>query len=267
MKALKYLFLSTISYMACDIGTTKEADQKHRDIALEMRVLDQTENTVWRADETAIIICDMWDNHWCTTATERVGEMAPVMNEMIKAARAKGVTIVHAPSGTMEYYKDHRARERVLAAKVVSPTAPIEPWYYLDSLKEGSLPIDDSDGGCDTPGLVQEPKWSRQISSIEILDNDIISDDGQEIYNYFHENGIKNVAICGVHTNMCVLGRSFGVRGQVIAGKNVVLIRDLTDSMYNPEMSPNVSHKEGTNLVINHIEKHWCPTVLSSNFL
>jgi hypothetical protein len=30
--------------------------------------------------------------------------------------------------------------------------------------------------------------------------------------------------------------------------------------MYNPKMRPNVTHDEGTALVIGHIEKWWCPT-------
>ena len=60
---------------------------------------------------------------------------------------------------------------------------------------------------------------------------------------------------------MCVLGRTFGIRGQVKLGNNVVLARDLTDAMYNPEMPPNVSHKSGTELVIEHIEKYWAPSV------
>jgi hypothetical protein len=36
--------------------------------------------------------------------------MAPRMNAVIKAARARGVTIVHAPSDTMDFYQDARAR-------------------------------------------------------------------------------------------------------------------------------------------------------------
>lgn len=66
---------------------------------------------------------------------------------------------------------------------------------------------------------------------------------------------------------MCVLGRSFGIRGQTAAGMNVVLVRDLTDAMYNHEMSPFVSHKEGTEKVIEHIEKYWSATVLSQELI
>ncbi len=63
----------------------------------------------WKASETAIIICDMWDQHWCKGATRRVAELAPYMNEVVCKARDKGVLIIHAPSGTIGHYKDHSA--------------------------------------------------------------------------------------------------------------------------------------------------------------
>ena len=81
------------------------------------------------------------------------------------------------------------------------------------------------------------------------------------------QRGIKNVIVMGVHTNMCVLGRPFSIRRMVYQGQNVVLMRDLTDTMYNPRMRPFVSHFRGTGLVIEHIEKYWCPTVTSADFV
>jgi hypothetical protein len=36
---------------------------------------------------TAVVICDMWDKHWCEGATRRVGEMAPRMNAVVHKAR------------------------------------------------------------------------------------------------------------------------------------------------------------------------------------
>jgi nicotinamidase-related amidase len=39
---------------------------------------------------------------------------------------------------------------------------------------------------------------------------------------------IVNVPLCGVHTNMCVLGRPFGLRQLSDLGKNVALLRDMT---------------------------------------
>jgi len=46
-------------------------------------------------------------------------------------------------------------------------------------------------------------------------------------------------------------------------GIRCVLVRDLTDSMYDPQTSPYVPHEQGTELVVQHIEKYWCPSVLS----
>ena len=34
--------------------------------------------------ETAILICDMWDKHWCEGATKRVDAMAPIMNSVVQ---------------------------------------------------------------------------------------------------------------------------------------------------------------------------------------
>jgi type 1 glutamine amidotransferase len=69
----------------------------------------------------------------------------------------------------------------------------------------------------------------------------------------------------GVHANMCVLGRPFSIRQLVYQGQNVVLMRDMTDTMYNSRMSPQVTHVHGTQLVVEHIEKYWCPTVTSTD--
>ena len=47
----------------------------------------------------------------------------------------------------------------------------------------------------------------------------------------------------------------------------MVLVRDLTDAMYNPAMPPYVSHNEGTRLVIEYIEKFWCPSISSNDLV
>ena len=44
-------------------------------------------------------------------------------------------------------------------------------------------------------------------------------------------------------------------------GFEMVLARDLTDAMYDPRTRPFVSHARGTELVIEHIETMWCPSI------
>lgn len=229
------------------------------------------ETVPWDASKTAVIVCDMWDDHYCPSAAARVREMAPRMNEVLKAARNKGALIIHAPSGTMDFYEGTPARELAKEAKKppvpeeLAENPPPKKWASLDPETEPPLPIDDSDGGCpeDVP---QKKVYTRQIETIEILPGDAVSDN-DEIYYLLARRGIDNVVILGVHTNMCVLGRPFGIRQMVRYGKNVVLMRDMTDSMYNPAMPPQVSHFRGTELVVNHIERNWCPTVTSSDLI
>ncbi len=79
------------------------------------------------------------------------------------------------------------------------------------------------------------------------------------------QRGIDTVLMMGVHANMCILKRTFGIRQLTKWGIHCILVRDLTDAMYNPASSPHVSHAAGTELVIEHIEKYWAPSVLSED--
>ena len=71
----------------------------------------------------------------------------------------------------------------------------------------------------------------------------------------------------GVHVNMCILNRSFGIRQMTRWGVPCILVRDLTDAMYNPKSKPYVSHAAGTQLVIEYIEKYWAPTTTSGDLM
>jgi nicotinamidase-related amidase len=229
---------------------------------------------LWDPRRTAIIVCDMWDQHWCPNAAQRVVELAGPMNAVLKAARAKGVFIIHAPSTTTEFYKDAPQRKRAQSAPFAKTPVPLSSaerfgtcWCYLDKNREAELPIDDSDMGCDCDEPYEpHAPWTRQIAAIEIADEDAITDDGQETWNLLEERRIQNVILMGVHLNMCVLGREFGIRQLKYLGKNVVLMRDMTDTMYNPKMPPHVSHFEGNDLMVEHVEKYWCPSMTSTLF-
>jgi hypothetical protein len=67
--------------------------------------------------------------------------------------------------------------------------------------------------------------------------------------------------------NIELLNRSFGIRQLTRWGMHCILVRDLTDAMYNPASAPHVSHSAGTELVIEHIERFWSPSVLSDDLL
>ena len=229
----------------------------------------KTVDVKWSAEKTAVVICDMWSSHWCDSASRRCAEMAPRINAFVSELRSRGVLIIHCPSSGVEHYENTPMRMRAKAAPVVKVKVPLRDWCSLDKTREQALPIDDSDNGCDCQPRCPtgaERMDLRQIAAIKMADEDAVTD-SPEAYYLMKQRGIKNVIVMGVHTNMCVLGRPFSIRQMVYQGQNVVLMRDLTDTMYNPRMRPFVSHFRGTDLVIEHIEKFWCPTITSVDFV
>jgi nicotinamidase-related amidase len=222
----------------------------------------------WAVAQTAIVVCDMWDTHTCNLSAQRVAVMAPRMNHVVSAARSLGVAIVHAPSDTMKFYEGMPWRQRMQRA----PEAP-SPTPILERVPRGAdesrdFPIDDTGGGCDDPIVKKWTgpyPWTRQHPAIDIVGFDGVSDNAREIYNFFRQEGIVNIALMGVHTNICILNRGFAIRQMTRLGFQVVLVRDLTDSMYDPRKRPFVSHARGTELVVEHIEANWCPSILSDD--
>jgi type 1 glutamine amidotransferase/nicotinamidase-related amidase len=220
----------------------------------------------WNPRETAIVICDMWNDHYCIAAARRVAEMAPHMNRVISAARERGVLILHCPSGVLDKYEGSPQRQLAKQAPPVPTGFELNKWCYINPLHEMPLPVSDKDP-CDEPTPRPAVKvFDRQIDTLEIKEGDAITDSAEAFY-LMKQRGITNVLIMGVHTNMCVLGRPFGIRQLIYHGMNVALMRDLTDTMYNPKQPPFVSHFSGNDLVFEHIERYWCPTVTSADIL
>jgi nicotinamidase-related amidase len=276
MKFLKsMIFLALLLQFSDADAAKKKDDVKPLRISTQQRVPSDLDkgakmitNTIenWNPNETAIVICDMWDKHWCDDATARVAEFAPVLNKVLTIARDKGVTIVHAPSDCMDFYKDSPARKKAQQSVDKKLAAIVLNGGKLPTEENATWPIDDSDGGCESNNQSHRA-WSRQIASLTIDESkDLITDNGAESATYFKKKGIKNVILTGVHTNMCVVGRSFALRAMKKAGMNVVLMRDMTDLMYNHEKAPFVSHFSGLDLMVEYIETYICPTIVSTDF-
>lgn len=238
----------------------------------------------WNPRETALIVCDVWDYHHCLNAVRRLEEFGPRLNAVIQRARESGVTIIHSPSDCLPAYANHPARIRAQGTPPARNLPPdVELWCSAIPAEErAAYPIDQSDGGEDDDprehaewaaklkSLGRNPNmpWQRQSDMITIdADRDFLSDRGDEVWNVLERRSIRHVILTGVHTNMCVLGRPFGLRQMVLGGKQVVLMRDMTDCMYNPARWPYVSHFAGNDLVVGHVERFVCPTITSDQLL
>ncbi|MBM4003169.1 MAG: nicotinamidase [Planctomycetes bacterium] len=273
--------LALCSAVATAADITVHKQQRAPQTDQEFGVVGSTEK--WDSAQTALIVCDVWDAHHCLNAVRRVAEMAPRMNLVLETARKKGCLIIHAPSSCMAPYEKHPARMRAKNAPQASslPEGISEWCRQIPAEEAGQYPLDQTDGGEDDDpvehlqwherlaGMGRTPRspWRAQYDVIRIDEQDAISDSGVEIWNLLEQRQIRNVVLLGVHTNMCVLGRPFGLRQMAKNGKNVVLMRDMTDTMYNPERWPYVTHYVGTDRIVEHIEKYVCPTITSVDFV
>lgn len=296
--------LSTLAFVAFPIllacfsarqGAVNAADPQSETLTVQLRSQRETESSSgryhreikaenWEAKDTAVIVCDMWDSHHCVNAVRRVGELSPRMNALLTTLRKRGSTIIHAPSGCMNAYTDSPARVR---AEKTNPAnnIPSDIGKWCDQITSESscpYPLDQSAGGEDDD-LVEHAQWAatlkaagrnprapwlKQTDALAIdQQKDYISDSGPEIWSILEDRQIKHVVIVGVHTNMCVLGRPFGLRQLASHGKQVALIRDMTDTMYDPRCWPHVNHFSGTDLIIDHIERLVCATFTSDDIL
>lgn len=229
----------------------------------------------WENARTAFLIIDMWDLtglHHCRSATRRIEELAPAIERLAGFLRDDGALVIHAPSECMDYYSATEPRRR--ASHATHHDALVEfGWNWPDTDREPVVPgliwawedrIPEMDRcSCDAgpPSCItREPvSPTRQTSAIGVDPRDAITDQGQEIFNLLRERGIEDVVVTGVHGNICVLSRDFGIRQLVRLGLRPVLCRDLTDSFHRHP----AGHEAGNDLVVQHIERFWCPTIES----
>ena len=216
----------------------------------------------WEPAQTAVVIVDMWNKHWCASATTRVAELATPMDEFVNASRAAGLTIVWAPSDVTAFYEGTAPRNNTLAL----PQAPLPPSHPLP---QPTMPLSTAtDGGCDT-SCAQHQAWTRQIAALTLAPSDylITSEDPrgtQELWNVLQARGIANLLYVGVHENMCVLARPFAIERMRSLGwpaERVAVVRELVDVMYTPMDPPYCSHAEGLRLHTEYVEKFWASSV------
>jgi len=222
---------------------------------------EQVQRVTVATDQLAVVICDMWDHHWSAGAALRVKQLVPELNDWCSRLRRLGVTVIHAPSDTMDAYEHSPARARAAryAGTEARPPLALPP-----------PPFELVDGGSDTVDQYSPNTavWTRQHPGIDIDEEvDLVSDEGREIAGYLEDTGRRTVLMTGVHTNLCVLSRSFGLAALIGYGLSPVLVSDLTDAMYDPARPPYVTHDEGTRLVVRYVEAFVAPTVRRADVL
>ena len=189
-----------------------------------------------------MVLIDMWDFHPCPCALARFRTIATAINDTITSAREQGILIIHAPSDVVgnfdgkpatPKYMNHPAREWVTKL----PKVPIPSVLIPQNKPADPIGVEHN---CDCAQLSTSRTWESETNLISIHPNDALIDgnDGESLYNIVQARRINTLVYAGVATNMCVMNRRTATIAAKGWGLDVLLARELTDTMYNPEDPP-----------------------------
>ena len=184
-------------------------------------------------EKTAIIVIDMWNFHWCMTASERVSAMAPRMNRALSIARALGMQVIWNPSDVVTAYSGYPQYERAIAVACRAVPQERPPLAAQFTAPAGACMCGAGLHCCGNYG------WDAMHPDLAIGSNDLIASSTDEIYALLADRSITDIIYMGVHTNMCVFGKPGAMSSMWSAGFRCLLADDLNDAFtaYDPDKS------------------------------
>ena len=200
-----------------------------------------------------VIAVDVWNFHWCKTATMRVDAIVPRMNKALDAARALGMTVMLCPSDVVDNYVGYPQREAVFALpkfpvpSVVNVTCP---------------PVPDAGGcACGRERCAVNYGWDGMHPGLRIGEADLMPETQAEVYAICKKFGLTHLIYVGFHTQICLLGKPMGLKAMKSAGLRCVLARDMTDAHPGYDPARNFTPDLNTEQVVEHFEKYLAPTI------
>ena len=204
--------------------------------------------------KVAVIAVDMWNWHWCKTSTMRVGALVPRMNVCLEELRKMGVQVFLCPTDVADNYVGTAMVERVLA---VPPLA-------VPKAMKVECPAAQDGGGCTCgPGHRCQGNygWDGMHPELIIGEDDLMPNDPEMLHAILQRKGITHLIFMGVHTQVCLLGKSIGMRAMLEAGYRCFLARDLTDAHGKYDPVAKITPDLFTQQVVEHFEKYLAPSI------
>ena len=201
-----------------------------------------------------VIAVDVWNYHWCKTATMRVDAIVPRLNKALEAARALGMTVMLCPSDVVNNYVGYPQREVIF----LLPKIPVP------SLVDVACPPAPDAGGCACGRercAGENFGWDGMHPGLIIGEADLMPDTQGEVYALCQQRGLTHLIYVGFHTQACLLGKAMGLRGMKSAGLHCVLARDMTDAHPGYDPSRGFTPDLNTEQVVEHFEKYIAPTI------
>ena len=131
-------------FLACSGAMSQPGGVEAAELELTFQTRDAATGAIRRTAErvdphrVGVIAVDVWNYHWCKTATMRVDALVPRIDRALNAARELGMTVMLCPSDVVDNYVGYPQREAVLAL----PRVPVP------SVVDVACPPVPDAGGC-----------------------------------------------------------------------------------------------------------------------
>ena len=166
--------------LACSGGMTHPGRLQAADIELTFQTRDAATGTIQKTTEhvdphrIGVIAVDVWNYHWCKTATMRVDAFVPRIDRAINAARDLGMTVMLCPSDVVDNYVGYPQREAVFAL----------PPVVVPSLVDVTCPPVPDAGGCacGPERCAVNYGWDGMHPGLRIGPDDLMPDTRAEVY-------------------------------------------------------------------------------------
>ena len=200
-----------------------------------------------------VIAVDVWNFHWCKTATMRVDAFIPRLNRALDAARELGMTVMLCPSDVVDNYVGYPQREAVLAL----------PKVTVPQVVNVECPAAPDAGGCacGRERCAVNYGWDGMHPGLRIGAADLMPDTQAEVYALCQQLGLTHLIYVGFHTQVCLLGKPMGLKAMKSAGFKCVLARDMTDAHPGYDPARSFTPDLNTAQVVEHFEKFLAPTI------
>ncbi len=200
-----------------------------------------------------VVAVDVWNFHWCKTATMRVDAFVPRIDRALEAARDLGMTVMLCPSDVVDNYVGFPQRESVLALPGIEVPKAVDV---------SCPPVPDAGGcACGRERCAGNYGWDGMHPALRIGADDLMPDTQAEVYAICQQRGLTHLLYVGFHTQVCLLGKPMGLRAMKAAGLRCVLARDMTDAHPGYDPSRGFTPDLNTEQVVAHFEKHLAPTI------
>ena len=127
-----------------------------KQVALKLRNGTSEVTQTFNTAEMAFVIIDMWDYHYCKTATNRAGILVPRLNRALRLARKLGIMVVHSPTEVSEDYVGTPQRERAVVPPAMRVPLPASANRTLPGASKPGGDLPDIPASCTAAGAVCE---------------------------------------------------------------------------------------------------------------